>query len=50
MKTEINGQIKWFSSEKKYGFITAPGRGDFYFHAIDVNRRWPGFGANQTRV
>lgn len=36
MKTEINGQIKWFSREKEYGFITAPGRGDFYFHAIDV--------------
>lgn len=37
IETELNGNVKWFSNDKGYGFIHVPNRDDYYFHVSEVN-------------
>jgi cold shock CspA family protein/DNA-directed RNA polymerase subunit RPC12/RpoP len=32
----VQGKVKWFSSEKGYGFITVDNDEDFYFHVSNI--------------
>ena len=32
----MDGKVKWFSSEKGYGFISVPEMEDFFFHVSQV--------------
>ena len=34
--SRINGTVKWFSSEKGYGFITDEDSNDYFAHASEI--------------
>ena len=39
----VRGSVKWFSSQKGYGFITCEGQADVFAHYSDIVENGSGF-------
>lgn len=36
MEEKVSGTVKWFNSNKGFGFITVPEKGDIFVHYSDI--------------